>query len=55
MYQINDIGMIRERKQALLAEAEEARLARRLKGARRKREETYSGKMRRRAALLLPS
>lgn len=53
MYQVNDIGMIRERRQALLAEAEEARLARRLKEARPKREESYSGKMRRRAALLL--
>ena len=52
MYQVNDIGMIRERRQALLAEAEEARLARRLKEARPKRE-SYSGKMRRRAALLL--
>lgn len=53
MYQVNDTGMIRERQQALLAEAEEARLIRRLKEARPKREESYSGKMRRRVALLI--
>lgn len=49
MYQMNDIEMMREHRQALLAEAEGARLTRWLKDVRPKREEPYSGKMRRRA------
>ena len=53
MYQMNDIEMMREHHQALLREAEGNRLARRLKGVRPKREESYAGRMRRRAALLL--
>jgi Ca2+-binding RTX toxin-like protein len=52
MYQMNDIEMMREHSQALLREAEGERLARRLKGSRPKREESYAGRMRRRVALL---
>jgi hemolysin type calcium-binding protein len=53
MYQMNDIEMMREHRQALLKEAEGDRLARRLEGGRPKREGSYAAKMRRRAALLL--
>ncbi len=53
MYQMNDIEMMREHRQALLGEAEGERLARRLKGIRPNRESSYAGRMRRRAALLL--
>ncbi len=53
MYQMNDIEMMREHRQALLREAEGNRLARRFKGVRPKWEESYAGRMRRRAALLL--
>jgi len=53
MYQLNDIEMMREHRQALLKEAESDRLSRQLKGGRPKREGSYAGRMRRRAALLL--
>ncbi len=53
MYQMNDIEMVREHRQALLKEAEGARLARQLKGGHPKREGSYAGRMRRRVALLL--
>jgi hypothetical protein len=53
MYEMNDIELMREHRQALLREGEGDRLVRRLKGARQKRVGFYAGRMRRRVALLL--